>query len=150
LSKVYQDFTFFYKKNIHARNAKLSIFKIFLSYTIIFSSILLASYWCQQHKWFFPNCTASSWHCIWVHHQFQISVLLGAPSLVKTNKDHWRLSQGCKEDGSQFLSSSLPLSPSPKLPYVDECCHAVGWFLWQFPKSFLLITWCTITARQLC
>jgi hypothetical protein len=45
-------------------------------------------------KNFYPDCVASLGHLIWEHNQFEISVLLGAPSLVKTNENHWRLSKG--------------------------------------------------------
>lgn len=75
-----------------------------------------------------PDWIASSWHCVWVHHPFEISVLLRAPSLVQTNVNYWGLSRGCTEGGSWFPNPLLPLPPSSNLPYVDERFHAVGWF----------------------
>jgi hypothetical protein len=48
---------------------------------------------------YYPDCVASSSHRIRIQHQFEISVLLGAPSLVETNTNLWGLSQGCKKGG---------------------------------------------------
>jgi hypothetical protein len=75
----------FLKKNAHARIVKFSLLFLDihpLQQYIYF--IVLESYQCQQHKWFYPGCVASPGHHIFTHHQFEISVLLGSPSLAKT------------------------------------------------------------------
>jgi hypothetical protein len=78
--------------------------KIFIPYINTFFFIIQASYWCQKHKRFYPDCMASSGHQIWIH-PFQISIFWGAPSVVQTSENHWGLSQSCKMIGSWFPSS---------------------------------------------
>jgi hypothetical protein len=73
---------------------------LFALYTNTSLPPILASYWCQQHERFYSECVASSKYRIWVHHRFEISTLLGAPSVVQTNENHWGLNEGCEEDGS--------------------------------------------------
>lgn len=78
---------------------------------------ILASYWCQHHRRFYPDSTGSSGHHVWVH--FEISALHGAPCLVQTNQNHWQLSQVCKE-GVTFIKFAaygwaLPLSSMSSL-----------------------------------
>jgi hypothetical protein len=108
-------------------------------------SIILASYWSQQQKMFYPDSVATSRPRVWVHHQYDISVLLGALSLVKTNENHWGPSQSWKEGGSWFPSLLLSVSPSSSLPYGDKhYCHVVTIILLNSSSDlFLRISWCT-------
>jgi hypothetical protein len=126
---------FFYKKNIHARIAELSLlFTIFFLYT----NISFPSSWKVTDASSIKDFILTAW-------TIQNTVL--SPSSVwylcsprctfigPNNADHWGLSQGCKEGSSWFFSPLLPMSPSSNLPYGNKC-HAVGWS-WQFPGSFL-------------
>lgn len=92
--------------------AKLSLlFKIFLLHTNIFfyrSGKLLM----PAAKKFYPECVTSSGHRVSVHHQFEISDLVGAPSLIQTNENHW--------GWLRWLSVAY-------LPNVDGRFHGVGW-----------------------
>jgi hypothetical protein len=96
------DFTVL-QKNIHVRITKFSFhFKMISLYTNILFSTFLANHWCPEHNKFHPDCIANSGHRVWVHDQIEISVLLGAPSMVQTNENHWGLSQSWKKGGSWF------------------------------------------------
>jgi hypothetical protein len=73
------DLDFFYKKNIHARITIFSFhFKIFSLYTdTLFPSWQVTD--ANSTKGFILTAQP-------VHYQFEISVLVSAPSLVQTNK----------------------------------------------------------------
>jgi hypothetical protein len=75
----------------------------YISFTAIDYSIVLSSCWHQHHKRFYPDWIASSGHRIRVHPQFEISVLLGAPSTIQIHENQWRLNQDCRAGG--FMSS---------------------------------------------
>jgi hypothetical protein len=90
-----------YRKGIYVctfRMAKHShLFKIFSQYTNIIFPSSWQCYWRQLHKSSCPDCTASTGHRVWVHHQSEIFTLLSAPPFVQTYENRWGLNQGCKK-----------------------------------------------------
>jgi hypothetical protein len=89
--------------------------------------IVLESYWCQQHRSSYPDSVTSSGHRICVHCLFEIPVVLGEPSLVRTNEKQRGLSQGCKR--GRALSSSTMI------------------FFDGFPGKFFRTVWC-VSVKQ--
>jgi hypothetical protein len=90
---------------VQVRVAKLSLlFKIFSQYTNI---IFL-----RPESVTDDSSIASTGHGFWVHQQFEICYPPVASSLG--------LSQGCKEGGSWFPSSLLPVSPGRMLIFLTR------------------------------
>jgi hypothetical protein len=69
---------------------------------------------------------ASSGPSAWVQHQFQTSVIQGAPSLSQTNE----ISLGAKPEmlrgGFMFCQPTVANVTFVKFAYVDERFHAMG------------------------
>jgi hypothetical protein len=59
----------------------------------------------------------------------------------------WGLHECCKETGSRFPSPLLLIPPSSDCPYVEERCHAVGWYL-TLSQDFLLNRLLRIIEKQ--
>jgi hypothetical protein len=124
-------FSFFlsFKKNIQARITKLSLFKIFSSYTNTFSSILLASYWRQQNKWFFPDCLTSIGRNKWKSLE-ATSGLLGK----------WFRISGPTVANIVFVKIVI-------CGWVLSCSRTISWTISQIFSSNHLVH---IIAKQLC
>jgi hypothetical protein len=117
---------FLHKKYICQNHQTLPPFQDILPLRCHIFSIVVASYWWQQHKIFYPDCVANlktlclSSTPVWNFYP---------PRCTFIGPNKWRslgLRQGSKKGDSWFPSSLLPMSPSD---LAVECCHAVGWSL---------------------
>lgn len=122
---------YFYKRNMYM--PELSNFHSFLRhspFTLTHLPIILANYWCQQYIRFYPECIASSGHSIWVHHQFEISVILCVSSLVQT-KVTWGLVKVVHDFPPHCCQCHLH-----QIFHVDEYFHAAGWSSLAVSQAF--------------
>lgn len=83
-------------------------------------SIVLECYQRQQQKWFQPDCEPSSGHHVFTHHQFEISIFLGSPSLVQTIENYWGWSRAIKRVVHDFPAHCFHCR-------LCQIFHAAGW-----------------------